>query len=244
MNKTDKIIVIFYVVLAISYLSALIYLDNSIRPVQTTEEIQESVREITFVHILNANKSALFNTIADVQNYPIILPQNVISVKIVNQTNDIIYVEEELIEKFLKTKLLVKHTIQPYDKQTLEVMNGDAKGTTIILTFEETNSSSTTLTTEADLHLRGILKFIGFIPTTNLEKLYTPVLDSFTFYAKGFDDETKKVIDDLYREILHRPADTIGLEYFGSMLESGKMTQDDLRRALLESEEYRASPNR
>ena len=53
-------------------------------------------------------------------------------------------------------------------------------------------------------------------------------------------DETKKIIDDLYREILYRPADELGMAYFGSMLESGKLTAEDIKKALLESDEYKA----
>ncbi|MGI0011647.1 MAG: DUF4214 domain-containing protein, partial [Nitrosopumilaceae archaeon] len=54
-----------------------------------------------------------------------------------------------------------------------------------------------------------------------------------------FDSKSKKTVDDLYREILRRPADEIGLQHYASMLESGKMTVDDIRKALLESDEYK-----
>ncbi|MGI0089251.1 MAG: DUF4214 domain-containing protein [Nitrosopumilaceae archaeon] len=53
-------------------------------------------------------------------------------------------------------------------------------------------------------------------------------------------DETKRIVDDLYREVLDRPVDREGLEYFGSLLESGKITVEDIRKALLESDEYKA----
>ena len=51
------------------------------------------------------------------------------------------------------------------------------------------------------------------------------------------DDETKKIIDDLYREILLRPADTESFEYWGSLLENGKITKLELRKSILKSEE-------
>jgi hypothetical protein len=53
------------------------------------------------------------------------------------------------------------------------------------------------------------------------------------------EDESKKVVNDLYLEILHRPADMKGLQYYGSLLEQGKMTVEDIRKALLESDEYK-----
>lgn len=53
-------------------------------------------------------------------------------------------------------------------------------------------------------------------------------------------DESKKIVDDLYMEILGRPADLEGLQHFASLFESEKMTVDDIRSALLESEEYKS----
>ena len=50
-------------------------------------------------------------------------------------------------------------------------------------------------------------------------------------------DETKKIIDDLYREILQRPADTEAFEYWGSLLENEKITKLELRKSILKSEE-------
>lgn len=57
-------------------------------------------------------------------------------------------------------------------------------------------------------------------------------------------DESKKIVDDLYRGILRRPADDLGLAHFGSLLESGKMTVEDIRKALLESNEYKTMNKR
>ena len=49
--------------------------------------------------------------------------------------------------------------------------------------------------------------------------------------------ESKQIIDDLYREILLRPADTEAFEYWGSMLESEIITKQELRKNILNSDE-------
>ena len=49
--------------------------------------------------------------------------------------------------------------------------------------------------------------------------------------------ESKQIIDDLYREILLRPADTEAFEYWGSMLESEIITKQELRKNILKSDE-------
>lgn len=50
-------------------------------------------------------------------------------------------------------------------------------------------------------------------------------------------DETIKIIDGLYRELLLRPADKQGLQYFGSLFENKNMTKEDIKKMILESEE-------
>ena len=51
--------------------------------------------------------------------------------------------------------------------------------------------------------------------------------------VEELDDETKKIIDDLYREILLRPADQEAFVYWGSLLESEKITKLELRKGIL-----------
>jgi hypothetical protein len=49
--------------------------------------------------------------------------------------------------------------------------------------------------------------------------------------------ETRKVINKLYLEILERPVDVAGLEYYSPLLESKKLFLNDIRNELLLSEE-------
>ena len=49
--------------------------------------------------------------------------------------------------------------------------------------------------------------------------------------------KTKKIIDDLYREILQRPADVEAFEHWGSLLEAEKINDSELRKSILKSKE-------
>jgi hypothetical protein len=83
--------------------------------------------------------------------------------------------------------------------------------------------------------------------TVTVDEIRTEILNSderkFLLVLKEMktveelDDETKKIIDELYREILLRPADTEAFEYWGSLLESEVITKLELRKSILKSEE-------
>ena len=52
------------------------------------------------------------------------------------------------------------------------------------------------------------------------------------------DSPLKKTVDELYLEILHRRVDREGLMHFSHLLEKKEITIDDLRKSLLDSDEY------
>lgn len=238
MNRTDKTIIIFYVFLAISYISVIVYLDNSLERPEIQDLIPRTVEEITLTKTIDLDKQQIFDVMTDVENYPKILPQNILSVKIINRTDNVVYAEEVITERAIKTKLIVKHTFVPYEKHVLEVVNGDAQGTIVTQTFEDV-SSTTQITTEVKLKLKGPLEIFRYFPKNVIQQKMNELMNSIINYARGFDSESKKTIDDLYREILRRPADVQGMEYYAQLLDNGKMTVEDIRNALLHSDEYK-----
>ena len=64
-------------------------------------------------------------------------------------------------------------------------------------------------------------------------------LSSFIDHDKVLDTSSKKIVNELYLEILHRDADREGLTHFSTLLEKKKITIDDLRKTHLDSDEHR-----
>ena len=74
--------------------------------------------------------------------------------------------------------------------------------------------------------------------TESLQRKNT-ALSSFIDHDKVLDTSSKKIVNELYLEILHRDADREGLTHFSTLLEKKKITIDDLRKTLLDSDEHR-----
>ena len=269
MGKKTKVIICFYIFLAIVLTTSFIYIDSTfvcedfytiencqrpggpdpnktglifepeagkdwVRP--TLQFANPKLNEVEIEAEYNVGKEVLFNVISDVENYPIILPKNILSAVIVEQKPNVILAEETMIEQGIRVKLLAKHTIIPYESHTVEIMSGDAEGTKIIQTFIG-NESSTKLSTKIQLQLKGLLSPLYFFPKSNFSHAMNTVNSTFADYSKGFDSEYKKIVDDMYREILLRPADIEALEYWSPLLESGMITKDELKNQLLDTDE-------
>ena len=234
MNKTDKIILIFYIFLASSFgLYVLTYdlgLDESLLEVITPKKITEFETS----RLVDISNTRIFDIMANVENFPNVLPENVVSVNILSKTDNEIIAEEELSEAGIKTKLLVKHTIKPYSEHIIEIIDGDAEGTKITQYFESVDSQ-TKLTTNVNLKVKGVTSIIAFVPETNLVHAINTVISHFVQYSKYNVYEI--TVNSIYQEILDRQADEESLSHFSSLLRDGQITEQDLRFALLNSEE-------
>ena len=234
MNKTDKIILIFYIFLASSFgLYVFTYdvgLEESLLEVVTPKKITEFETS----RLVDIPNNRIFNVMANVENFPNILPENVVSVNILDKTDNEIIAEEELFEAGIKTKLLVKHTIKPYSEHIIEIIDGDAEGTKITQYFESVDSQ-TKLTTNVNLKVKGVTSIIAFVPETNLVHAINTVISHFVQYSKYNVYEI--TVNSIYQEILDRQADEESLSHFSSLLRDGQITEQDLRFALLNSEE-------
>lgn len=177
MNKNKKNILYFVILIAIT-LIVITYMNFQIGNYVMPEEI---VIKTSSSKIYDVDKNRIFEAMADIENYPTILPKNVISVEIINKTNNVIYANEEIAERGIKVKLMVKHVIEPHDKHTIEILNGDAKGTIIIQTYE-TVESGTKINTKSEIKLRGILIPFGFTAEYNI----THAIDTATLEFMKF----------------------------------------------------------
>ena len=252
-QKTDKIIIIFYAFLAIAFTIGILHIASTFDTIEHPIIFLQPVTELQITKIVDVNQEEAFLIMADIKNYPNILPRNIISVNIINQTDNNVLAEYEVVEHGIRAKLLVSHTMYPYDKHVVEVMDGDAKGTKLMQDFTIINTEieklpecdqsfdgCTKIDSRVELNLKGLLSPFSYLPKGNLDHASDTVISSFTNYMQLSKNETKKIIDDLYREILLRPADTESFEYWGPLLDNGSITVDEIRTEILNSDEKKS----
>ena len=141
-------------------------------------EYRVVTKNADFVMIVDADKRELFDLMADVENYPNILPDNYVSVFIKNRNNNSILTSEVVTEQGIQSTLNVKHTILPYDNHIIEILDGDAKDTKITTIFEE-YGSKTKLMINVEIHARGILIPFAYLPKNNLNHAVNSVINGF-----------------------------------------------------------------
>ena len=128
--------------------------------------------------IIKADKDKVFFTITDFENLPSKLPQIFKSIKIISQKDNSIITEELVRMAGRDITQKVKHVLQPTDKHEVFILEGDAKGSHIVETYEET-SEGTKIIVEGDFTLAGKLNLLGFLAKLKIEQSINEVMDEF-----------------------------------------------------------------
>ncbi len=139
-----------------------------------------SSKDIVFTKVVDVPRKDLFVIMSDIERYPVIMPKNVISSNIINKTSDIIYSLEVVEESFVRTKLLVKHELVPYEKHSFEVIEGEAKNSIIILQFDDYDSK-TKITADVRLRAEGpVAILLELLTESNIQSAMSTMIDTFT----------------------------------------------------------------
>ena len=254
MRKKDKILISFYAFLGISLILSLSYIDSTFgcNDFYTLKECkdpehdpderpfiqfgQTKLNEIEIELEFNVDRKKIFDVMTDVANYHLVLPHNVISVEIVEKGPNMIIAQEVLSEEGLKTTVLAKHTMIPYNEHTIEILDGDAKGTKIIQTFTG-DEELTKIKTKVELKLKGILKPVYYLPKNNFAHAIGSVNTNFVQYTHILGSENAMIIDGIYRDLLQRPVDQESLGFWLDGLENATITEEEIRNQVLNSTE-------
>ena len=129
--------------------------------------------------IIKANREKVYKTITDFENLPTIMPQFFKSIKIVSKENNSIVIEESVKMAGRDINQKTKHILTFPEKHEVFVLEGDAKNSHIIETYEKI-SEGTRIIVEGDFNLSGKLKLVSFLVKGLIEKNIREVLESIT----------------------------------------------------------------
>jgi len=180
LKKSNKFLITYFVVFFTVWILFLAYTNYTIGNYILPDKIEKNFE---FSKISKINQEKIFVAMENPENYPKVFQTNVLSVKIINQTNNEIIAEEEISEAGIRTKILVKHVIFPYEKHSIEILDVDAQGTTITVNFESLDST-TIINTKIKMKLKGILLPFGFLPQNNIQSAWNSVISGFEDYVE------------------------------------------------------------
>lgn len=134
--------------------------------------------EHTITKEVPVGKEEIFLAMAQIENYPKIFPKNILSINIINQTNEVIFAKETIRHQEFQKEVLIKHTLIPYEKHIIEILEGDALGTVIIISFQE-QGPKTKVTIEMVIHIDNIKIESGSLPKGGFQESARKAISNF-----------------------------------------------------------------
>src|SRR5437867_8626568 len=148
-------------------------------------------REITMQKVVNVKEESLLKVISDLSQYPQIFPENVRSVKLLDNETKLVEMDAGVSGIFFDTQAI--YTTSSDGKYIIKVISGDLKGTTMTTTVQKTwgfdgqKNKGTKAHISLDLKTSGLLSWIlGFVPDSTLTYALETGFDKFTERAKTF----------------------------------------------------------
>ena len=133
------------------------------------------------------SKEKLFDYIIDFEYYKNYFPNQINQILITEKNENEIHTSEEIVFSSIVKNIIHQksiHKLNPYENITTDIIDGPAKGSTILITLSNINSE-TEITFNAKLKLSLKAKFLGPL----IKKLYKRYLTSLMYKISNRDLE-------------------------------------------------------
>jgi ribosome-associated toxin RatA of RatAB toxin-antitoxin module len=135
---------------------------------------------VTSSKSVNIPQETIFSVIKDVSKLPTLFPDKYKAFKIVEQSDKYILTEEILSISGKEIKQKVKHILEPNRLLKSEVIEGDTRGTILIIELNAKSPSSTEIKIDADIKFGKIGAIFGVFAKHKLKTEMDKLIDQFT----------------------------------------------------------------
>ena len=131
--------------------------------------------------IVNVPRDKVFSVIKEIHKLPILFPDKYKSFKILEQSDNYILTEEIVSISGKEIKQKVKHIIEPNKLLRSEIIDGDTKGTILLIELNSNSNSTTEIKIDADLKFGKIGTIFGIFAK---RKIKTEIDNFINRYSK------------------------------------------------------------
>jgi len=130
--------------------------------------------------IINLPQERVFSVVKDIGKLPSLFPDRYKSFNILEQSNNHILTEEIVSITGKEIKQKVKHILEPNRMLKIEIIEGDTKGTILIIELNPKSDSSTEIKIDADLKFGKLGTVFGIFAKSKIKNEIDHIIDRFS----------------------------------------------------------------
>jgi ribosome-associated toxin RatA of RatAB toxin-antitoxin module len=129
---------------------------------------------------VNLPRGKVFSTIKEVDKLPTLFPDKYKSFKVIERSDNHILTEEIISISGKEIKQKVQHSLEPDRMLKSEVVEGDTKGTVLIIELDSKSDSSTEIKIDADLKYGKIGAVLGIFAKRKVKSEMNKIIDQLS----------------------------------------------------------------
>lgn len=130
--------------------------------------------------IVNLPYEEIFSTIKEIDKLPTLFPDKYKSFKVIERSDSHILTEEIVSISGKEIKQKVQHTLEPDRRLKSEVVEGDTRGTILIIELDPKSESSTEIKIDADLKYGKIGAMLGIFAKRKIKNEMDKIIDQIS----------------------------------------------------------------
>ena len=129
---------------------------------------------------VNLPQGKVYSTIKEIDKLPTLFPEKYRSFKVVERSDNRILTEEIVSISGKEIKQKVQHSLEPDRRLKSEVIEGDTRGTILIIELEPKSESSTEIKIDADLKYGKIGAMLGIFAKRKIKNEMDKLIDQIS----------------------------------------------------------------
>ncbi|HJR84639.1 MAG TPA: SRPBCC family protein [Nitrososphaeraceae archaeon] len=129
---------------------------------------------------VNLPHEKVFSTIKEIDKLPTLFPDKYKSFKVVERSDNHILTEEIVSISGKEIKQKVQHSLEPDRRLKSEVVEGDTRGTILIIELDPKSESSTEIKIDADLKYGKIGAMLGIFAKRKIKNEMDKLIDQIS----------------------------------------------------------------
>ncbi|HET8847160.1 MAG TPA: SRPBCC family protein [Nitrososphaeraceae archaeon] len=129
---------------------------------------------------VNLPQGKVFSTIKEIDKLPTLFPDKYKAFKVVERSDNRILTEEIVSISGKEIKQKVQHSLEPDRRLKSEVIEGDTRGTILIIELEPKSESSTEIKIDADLKYGKIGAMLGIFAKRKIKNEMDKLIDQIS----------------------------------------------------------------
>ncbi|HET8848027.1 MAG TPA: SRPBCC family protein [Nitrososphaeraceae archaeon] len=129
---------------------------------------------------VNLPQEKVFSTIKEIDKLPTLFPDKYKSFKVVERSDNHILTEEIVSISGKEIKQKVQHSLEPNRRLKSEVVEGDTRGTILIIDLDPKSESTTEIKIDADLKYGKIGAMLGIFAKRKIKNEMDKLIDQIS----------------------------------------------------------------